>query len=91
MYYFQLISIFNCKNNTLDQKQFSKASIDESSSFDSHVFYMDDEIVATESETYLNSQTYLNEDSNSKAHVECQINLKKLREKMEKKDIEISK
>ena len=52
---------------------------------------MDDEIIATESETYLKSRTYLNEDSSSKAHVECQINLKKLRETMDNKDIEISR
>ena len=83
--------IFHYKNDTLDPKEFSKAPNGERSSFDSHVFYMDDEIVATESESYLNSNIYLNDNSNSKAHVGCQTTLKSMRETMEKKDIEISK
>ena len=61
------------------------------SSFDSNVFYIDDELVVPQPENFEKSNTDIDDQSNIKAHFDCQNTLKNLRQIMEIKDDEISK
>ena len=75
----------------LRRNEDSNTALESCSSFDSNVFYIDDELVVPEPESYDDSSTAINENSNAKAHLDCQNELKSLRQTMEIKDDEISK
>ena len=81
---------FIFKNDLVEKSNALKATIEASASFDSNVFYIDDDIVP-EADRYMKSNTQIINNLNSKAHLECQETLEFLRETMEKKDDEISK
>ena len=58
-------------------------------SFDSNVFYMDDDAVPQDSTDDQHSITSISSTSSLNPHLECQEGLKKLRQKMDQKDYEI--
>ena len=77
------------KNNTIDKPDALKENTEASTSFDSNVFYIDDDLVP-EADRYLKSNAQISNNSNAKAHLKCHDTLKCLRQTMEQKDDEIS-
>ena len=59
-------------------------------SFDSNVFYIDDDLTPHEAISSSMTEMPLNEYASSKDHSDCQEKLKMLRQTMEEKDYEIS-
>ena len=89
-----MIFILTFKNNTiakLRKSESESSTLKSGSSFDSNVFYIDDELVAQEPENYETSNTDISDKPNAEAHLNCQNTLKNLRQTMEMKDDEISK
>ena len=81
---------FLSTKDNVDKPDASKVTTEASASFDSNVFYIDDDLVP-EADRYLKSNYQISNNSNAKAHLECHDALRYLRQIMEKKDDEIGK